>query len=139
MRIADTVRRWLAGDAAVSALVSTRVFFDVGPENAVVPYVCVQRVAETPTHGLRGPTDLREALVQVTGWALDEETRTMLADAIRGCIESRALGDGTVMRVAIEAEGDGHEFEGSGSAQAYRSARFDVSVSFRREPAPAGG
>jgi len=138
MNIAATVRDWLLGDAAVKALCGTRVHFDVGPHDETLPYITVQRITAVPGRTLLGTTGLVEATVQVTGWALDEETRTKVGDAIRGCIESRAA-DGRIQRVAIEDEGDGFEFEGSGSSQAYRSVRFDVSVTFRREPAPAGG
>lgn len=137
--VEEEVRGWILGDGAVAAIVATRVFDEVAPQSEELPYVTVGLVGDPAVHGLAGPVGLHAALVQVTGWAKDPRTRRKLGDALRALFESRACGDGTIQRVAIEDYAHSSEFEGSGSEEAYRSVRLDVSITYRRAPAPIGG
>lgn len=143
MDVEQTVKGWIAGDAACAALVGGDVFDDVAPQGhrpeSGKGYVTVQVISDVPVQSLNGPTDLNTALVQVTGWAMDARTRRKIGDAMRAVFEARANGGGPVRRVAIEDSGHGYEFEGSGSQEAYRSARLDVGIVYSREPAAVGG
>lgn len=143
MDVEAAVKSWIAGDAACIALVGTDVFDEVSPQgHRPEPgkgYVTVQVISDVPEKSLSGPTDLNTALVQVTGWAMDARTRRRIGNAMRSVFESRANGGGPVRRVSIEDSGHGYEFEGSGSAEAYRSARLDIGIIYSREPAAVGG
>jgi len=75
--------------AAVSALVSTRVYTGMLPQSVTLPAVLVQFISDAPTSHLRGGNSLRQTRIQVTSVATTRAEATALDAAIAGS------GDGT--------------------------------------------
>ena len=65
MTVEEVVRDRLVNTAAVTALVSTRIYMLKVPQNVTFPVVRIQEIDEPSDYHLRGEQDLTRARVQV--------------------------------------------------------------------------
>jgi len=93
----------LADTAAVTAIVSTRIWEITLPENPVVPAIRVQIISEPLTYHLRGPNGLRRSRVQVDAYVSERAVSSVddpgananaLADAIDTCLSGATFSAG---------------------------------------------
>ena len=81
-------RTILTGDAAVTALVSTRIYWGELPQGKAKPAIRLQLVSEVNEHTVAGTVDMETSIVQV-----DVVAKT-LADAIAASDAAKAALDG---------------------------------------------
>lgn len=86
MTIGETIFSTLTGDAAVSAIVGTRVYPLVIPQGGDLPAVTYQRIYGAPINDLAGAGELVRARVQVDCWATTYASVRALADAAYGSL-----------------------------------------------------
>ena len=84
---ADLMARLLA-DAGVSALVATRIYADVAPQGAALPYITTQVISTAHTHHLAGGSRVAQSRVQIDVWASAASSREAIAEAIRQSLMS---------------------------------------------------
>jgi hypothetical protein len=91
----DVVRTRLLACAPVTALVSTRVYALVIPEQPTLPAIRVQRISQDQPMHLRGPIGMYTARVQVDSIATTKAAADALDAAVLGnCLGSEATGLG---------------------------------------------
>lgn len=67
----------------ITALVGTRVYFSIAPQDAAAPRVIVHRISGVPVYHTTGQADLCESRVQVDCWATSGLTAVRLARAVK--------------------------------------------------------
>jgi hypothetical protein len=82
MTLEDKLYTLLSGDAAVAAIVSSRIYPDEAPQGIADPYLTYQRIASGRDYTLGGYSNLENPIIQVDCWAADNETRNTLRDAV---------------------------------------------------------
>lgn len=73
----------LLSTLAVSALVGTRVYFSIAPQDAALPRVIVHRISGVPVYHTTGQADLCESRVQVDCWATTGLAALRVARAVK--------------------------------------------------------
>lgn len=89
----DAIFAALVADASVTSLVGTRVF-KVHTQDPVVPYVVLQRIAETPAALHREASEIEEVLVQVTCFSTTHAGARALIRAIKSALDGQLLSNG---------------------------------------------
>lgn len=79
----QAIAELLVADAAVAALVSTRVYFAHAPQNVALPFVVLSRISGIRSHVLGGTVSLVEARVQIDSYASTVTTARSIANAVR--------------------------------------------------------
>lgn len=77
----------LSNDAALAALVGTRIYPRHLPDGVEVPAVVYKRLFEDPASHLNGPASLDLVRYQVDSWALSEGTVEPVRLAVRTALE----------------------------------------------------
>jgi hypothetical protein len=86
----------LQSDAGVSALVETRIYPLVVPQDATLPALAYQRISGPRDHAHDGPTGLARARVQLTYVASTYAAAKELAEAARAALDGFSGTMGTV-------------------------------------------
>lgn len=60
---------YLSGHAALTALVSTRIYPDAMPEETAMPAVVFARIATDPTYNISGTLLCEDVQMSIAGWA----------------------------------------------------------------------
>lgn len=93
----EAVQTRLRSLAAITALVSTRVYVDKAPQDPTFPFIRITLVDDTSDYHLRGESGLKRAHVQVESYAKEVSgvdpyaLAAAVADAVHGA------GDGTAL------------------------------------------
>lgn len=110
---------WLQAQAPLVALVQTRIYPDLAPATAPLPYITYQRIAEAEEGHLEGLSGLTRAVYQFDVWGItaDEAETVMLAlkaalDRYRGL-----MGAIPVRQLSITSIVDGLEAPSDGQTQ----------------------
>jgi hypothetical protein len=97
----------LQNDAGVSALVSTRIYPLVVPQDATLPAIAYQRISGPRAYSHSGPTGAVQARMQITSVASDYSGAKALSAAVRSAMRSfRGTGGLDVDAVFEENESD---------------------------------
>jgi len=128
--ITGSIRTLLLANTSVSALVSTRAYSDVLPQNAAMPALTYSLIVESPNEHLGGIVDLSRATIQVDCFGITRSSANALADAVRIAIEMYRGTVGTQFINEINYTGarDGYDRSEAGTDQRrfIRSLDFDV-------------
>ena len=73
----------LSGRAALTALVSTRIYPDAIPENVTLPAVVFVRASTNPTYTIGNVLVCEEVRFAITAWAETRTSAEAIADQIR--------------------------------------------------------
>jgi hypothetical protein len=103
------VRSALVADAAVSALIGTRVFPVVAPATAALPYMVWRRSGVQRSHSLSGPTGVPVVGLELQIFAATYEGARDLADKCRLVLDGYG---GTVNNVEVSNVTLENEFDG---------------------------
>lgn len=106
MALAESIfSKFTESGSAVAALVGTRIFPGIAPQDTEAPYVVWQLVTSTPdvTHGEASASGLH--LVQFSGVAATYLAARDLAEAIVAAIDSVTLAGGEVCLSCREQDG----------------------------------
>ena len=99
-------RTILANDAGVSALVSTKIYWNEIPQGKTKPVICLHLVSEINSHTMSGTVDLENSIVQVDCWAETLTDATALSDAAKTALDgySGTVGSTTFQGVFKQSE-----------------------------------
>lgn len=86
MSIETTLFDTINDDAAVTALISGRVYAQVAPDNAAVPYVTTQLIANEPHSRVNGSYNSERKVFQVNCVSNSYENAKAVAEAIKAAI-----------------------------------------------------
>jgi hypothetical protein len=103
------VRNRLVTTAAVTALVSSRVYPVIAPADAALPFVTWRRTSIQRQHSLSGPVGVPMVMLTVDAFATTYEAVRDLADAVRVSLDGwgGTFQNTVVSNVSLENEGDG--------------------------------
>jgi len=109
--IEEALRARLLAVAGVTALVSTRVYPVVMPQDPTFPCVTYQRLGEVRHLRMGAPAPLNDVVFQVDAWAEGFQACKTLAAAIRTALDavSWTAGAETVQVAYLQTEEDGYE------------------------------
>lgn len=95
MSIYSALYDHLAGNAGVSALVSTRIYATVAPANTAQPYVTFFRVSEEHFNHLLAAAGHVNVRMQCDVWAATPDSAAAVGDALRSALHgySGTMGD----------------------------------------------
>lgn len=77
----------LSVNAGVTALVSTRIYPDNVPQNAVFPYIAFQLIQTQPLDTKEGASPLDTLTIQVDCYAQNYDTAQAISTAVRAAID----------------------------------------------------
>lgn len=77
----------LLADAAVTALVGTRVYFATAPQAPVLPYIVMYRISAPRVHSLEGPSGLAAARIQIDMYAKSGASARAVGEAVRVALD----------------------------------------------------
>ena len=87
MSIESTLYAALSGDDGVAALVSTRIYPQIAPDSAAVPYITYQVVATTAHNILNGAPGTERKVIQVNCVSNTYTQAKSIAAAVKAAIE----------------------------------------------------
>lgn len=104
--LAGDLRSFILGDSTVAALIGTRFYPDLLPQNAQFPAVSYNLVSETYGHVMRGPNVVSSARVQIDSWAETKEEAEAVSSAIHARLDAYQGAMGTsVVQGVFAADG----------------------------------
>jgi hypothetical protein len=128
MNIEEAIYSKLTGDAGVSALVSTRVYPNVVPQDIAMPAVAYQRISTVRDMAHDGPLGIAHARFQFTISASSYSSARNVANAIRAAVDGVSGTWGGEGGVVIEASWVENEVDGYNQAGEEQVVRMDVLV-----------
>jgi Protein of unknown function (DUF3168) len=98
LTLEDGLYQFLAAQSGITALVSTRIYRSIIPQNALLPAIMFFRVIDNPTHSFTGPVGLKSALMQISCLSdLNDAEALAIADEVSQAIDGKAGIWGTVI------------------------------------------
>lgn len=79
----------LSADVPLAALVSDRIYPDVAPQTAPLPYIVYEVDSEEGVHHMTGGGPLESTSVQFTVWASSSPSRSAVNDALRTLLDNK--------------------------------------------------
>ena len=83
MTIESALYSYLSNKASITALVSTRIYPQVGPDSADYPFITYNVISESHDHAMQGATGLANPSMQVDVWAETIADRVDVSEALR--------------------------------------------------------
>lgn len=108
MTIEQGLYTHLAADGGVSALVSTRIYPQVIPQDVDLPAIAYQKISAPRDHTHDGPSGLVRARMQITCAGASYAVAKTLSEAVRAALDgfSGTMGSTTVNAVFLDNERD---------------------------------
>lgn len=137
MQLGEALYSRLSGYSALSALVSTRIYPDLAPAGAALPYVAYAQITEIPTRAGGGDASLTASVIQVTVWGSTPGSRDTVAAQVLGALRSYSgtitSGDDTfvIQRIFFDNRNDSHEVDPETKLSTY-GAQLDFTVWWER-------
>ena len=123
---------FLAAQAALKALVASRIYPEAAPAAAKKPYLVYQRITTDRDRTMDGPNGLATPRMQVTCWAATYAGAIALAGAVADAIDGHSgdLGGQAVQAVSVMDEGDMPDFAPEGETGRAYGRRLDLEIWF---------
>ena len=128
MNIEEALYSCLTSDAGVAALVSTRIYPNVVPQDIALPAVAYQRISTTRVMAHDGPTGVANARFQFTVSASTYSSARNVANAIRTALDGFSGLMGGQSGVKVEAVFVENDFDGYNQAGGEQVVRLDAVV-----------
>ena len=95
-------------NAAVSALISTRLHVGFSPQGEALPKMVMNRLFTNRLQKLEGSSDLPDTRIQFSCFAVNQVGAIALADALRGALNdySAVMGSTTIQHASLVDETD---------------------------------
>ena len=87
MNVGQIIYGVLSAASGVTALVSTRIYPDMAPQNDTFPYIVFQKLQTKPTDTKEGVSKLDKILVQVDCYSNNYDNAHSLAAAVRTALD----------------------------------------------------
>lgn len=113
MSISSELRTILTGDTAVAALVSSRVYPAVLPQNASYPAIRYSQISGGDDYDFDGMDNFRRDSYQLTCVGLSMSSVVSVADAVRSCLSGYVGTQGTkeIMLIRVISEFDAEDVQ----------------------------
>ena len=123
-------RSALVADAAVSAIVGTKVFPVIAPATADLPFITWRRTSVQRQHGLSGPLGATTVLMSVDLFASTYEAVRELSDKVRLCLDGwqDTHNNVSVRNVSLLNEADGFVTLAGGDVPPVYTVQLTVSI-----------
>lgn len=92
----DAWTQLTAGTTALTALISTRVYRDLVPQNPTYPCIAYRKLSRTGIDNLDAPGSLARTTIEVACFASDAGTAETVAEAVRANMNGWRSSTGTV-------------------------------------------
>ena len=118
MSIEEGLVTHLRADAAVAAIVATRIHPHIIPQGGTLPAIVYQRISSVRDVDMSGPAPMVRVRMQVDCWHTSLSGALTLADTVRaalngvGIASPRLLGAESVQLVVLESDSTESEIEG---------------------------
>ena len=135
--IRSEVRTYLQTIAAVTTLVSTRIYAMTAPNSAAYPFVIITRVSSDHQHHVTDSAGLVRDRLQLNIFAATAISLNNVCEALRNALDTYAgaMGATTVRDCKLEDETDDSTAPSDGSDESIYSTRQDYFI-WRNEAAP---
>lgn len=87
MNVGQIIYGVLSAASGVTALVSTRIYPDMAPQNTTFPYIVFQKLQTQPTDTKEGVSKLDKILVQVDCYSNNYDNAHSLAASVRTALD----------------------------------------------------
>jgi hypothetical protein len=116
--VADSLRSYLVANAGVLALVSTRIYPDIVPQNATLPAVAISKISTRHDHTLSNFAGLAHCRLQIDCYSVTRLQANSVAEAVRasGIVGVKGSTHGTDIRGARMEDGERYEIDYSNEA-----------------------
>lgn len=81
--VEKAIRTVLINNSVVNGIVSTRVYSEMAPQSAALPYITTQCISTIPVSSLGGFSGLMKARWQIDCYASTKDGAVVLANAVR--------------------------------------------------------
>lgn len=110
MMLEERLYTYLTSDSGLSALIDTRLYPDVFPENVTLPAVCYQRISTAPTYSRDSGPVLCMSRFQFDVLAADALTRRQVALTLGAALNGfKGIADPRVDATFIDNDGVQYE------------------------------
>jgi hypothetical protein len=114
MNVEEAVRKILADDADVAALVGTRVLCGILPQDPTYPALTIQPIVEDANTAVNDAKGLEYARLQVDAWATSYGGAKALIDAVKAALHGQTFSEtGCRIGSAVALTGGGYMYEDS--------------------------
>ncbi len=86
----------LSADTSLVALVGSRIFPEVAPDDTKAPFLVFAEVSQAPTVSHDGDDGLDSTAIQVTAWASSQDSARAIRSAVRARLSGLAPGGSVV-------------------------------------------
>lgn len=118
----------LAGYAPLTALVSTRIYWNHYPQSAADPAVRLTKVTGAPGYHMQGSDGLQASIVQIDVRALTFGSAVAVRNAIVSRLHAKRIEQGTIEFKGIFLRDEQQTFEKT-DTESYHRFRLDFDVS----------
>lgn len=87
MTIESALYSYLSNKASITALVSTRIYPEVGPNDAGYPFITYITVTGDQQHDMSGASGLTNVRMQIDAWADIIADRVSVSEALRNALD----------------------------------------------------
>lgn len=131
MNFIGALRTFILTDTAISALVGTRIYVGVAPQNAAVPYVVLSLVSEDVRYGTNENDGQQEDQWQIDVWSKSYDTSEGLSCKIRDKIngvKNQKLSNYKVYSITQESRQMMTEADGNGTENVWTRFSGDYTI-----------
>lgn len=87
MEIEEALSAHLKAHVGLSALVSTRIYWDEAPQGAALPFVVALNISDVKNHSLTGQYALEQPIYQFTAYAETKAAAKQIAAQIKAALQ----------------------------------------------------
>ena len=137
MTLEEALHAYLMTQAPVVSLIGSRLYPEVAPTEAEMPYCTYTVASDIPVYHMQGPAGLTNAHAQLDVFAANAPTRTRIAKAVQAAIErwtqtQVATGSGFSMRFAgLDTQEDSYIEPTDGSERGVYQRSLDINVWYK--------
>jgi len=131
IKMKTALRNLIISKSDITDIVESRVYSFPAPQGAVMPYLLVQRITETPGRNLNAPNELYREMWQIGCYAETDSEAERLKNAVREHLDICSpftMGDFTVYNMFLESSNDLSELELSGGQQGVYRRNMDFII-----------
>lgn len=122
-------RTILTGDAGVSALVGTKIYWSEIPQGKTRPVICLHLVSELNNHTMGGTVDLEDATVQVDCWGDTWTDAITLSEAVKAALDGYSGTVGSTVFQGVFKRSERQDFQKPGNGEGkYHRVSSDYQV-----------
>lgn len=114
MSLRTAIYDHLGDETDITDVVSDRIYPDVAPEGADLPYITVNVVSTFHSHHMTAASGLAQARVQIDCWTTSSTGRETLSEAVREALDGYrggSMGDDSLDVRSVHLEDDAQTYE----------------------------